>query len=175
MMKQSQRNPSLISMQTIFMDGCCASLFLLEASSGWLTLTTGEKFLVFLKWILSIQKQLHDIHNVNPLAPERPMINKVAERRASEPPIPNLHDKKRYILHHKTLKQQLDLGLRIKKIHRGISFEEEPWLKSYIELNTNTRSNAKKEFEKYFFELMNNSVFGKTMENIRSHMDVISR
>ena len=105
MMKQSQRNPSLISMQTIFMDGYCASLFLLEASSGWLTLTTGEKFLVFLKWILSIQKELHDIHNVNPLAPERPMINKVAERRASEPPIPNLHDKKRYILHHKTLKQ----------------------------------------------------------------------
>ena len=107
MMKHSQRNPSLISMQTIFMDGYCASLFLLEASSGWLTLTTGEKFLVFLKWILSIQKELHDIHNVNPLAPERSMINKVAERRASgeEKLIPNLHDKKRYILHYKTLKQ----------------------------------------------------------------------
>lgn len=107
MMKQSQRNPSLISMQTIFMDGYCASLFLLEASSGWLTWTTGEKFLVFLKWILSIQKELHDIHNVNPLAPERLMINKVAERRASgeEKLIPNLHDKKRYKLHHKTLKQ----------------------------------------------------------------------
>ena len=64
--------------------------------------------------------------------------------------------------------------MRIKKIHRGISFEEEPWFKSYIEFNTNTSSNAKNEFEKDFFELMNNSVFGKTMENIRNHMDVIS-
>ena len=54
-----------------------------------------------------------------------------------EKTIPNLNDKDRYIVHQKTLKQYLDLGLRIKKIHRGTSFEEEPWLKSYIELNTN--------------------------------------
>ena len=70
--------------------------------------------------------------------------------------IPNLNDKDRYIVHQKTLKQYLDLGLRIKKIHRGTSFEEETWLKSYI------------DFEKDFFKLMNNSVFAKTVENIKN-------
>ena len=82
--------------------------------------------------------------------------------------IPNLNDKDRYIAHQKTLKQYLDLGLRIKKIHRGTSFEEETWLKSYIELNTNLRANAKNDFEKDFFKLMNNSVFAKTVENIKN-------
>ena len=82
--------------------------------------------------------------------------------------IPNLNDKDRYIVHQKTLKQYLDLGLRIKKIHRGTSFEEETWLKSYIELNTNLWQSAKNDFEKDFFKLMNNSVFAKTVENIKN-------
>ena len=82
--------------------------------------------------------------------------------------IPNLNDKDRYIVHQKTLKQYLDLGLRIKKIHRGTSFEEETWLKSYIELNTNLRESAKNDFEKDFFKLMNNSVFAKTVKNIKN-------
>ena len=82
--------------------------------------------------------------------------------------IPNLNDKDRYIVHRKTLKQYLDLGLRIKKIHRGTSFEEETWLKSYIELNTYLRASAKNDFEKDFFKLMNNSVFAKTVKNIKN-------
>ena len=82
--------------------------------------------------------------------------------------IPNLNDKDRYIVHQKTLKQYLDLGLRIKKIHRGTSFEEETWLKSYIELNTYLRASAKNDFEKDFFKLMNNSVFAKTVKNIKN-------
>jgi len=75
-----------------------------------------------------------------------------------------LNEKKKYVLHHKSLKQSLDLGLKLTKIRRGISFDEKAWLKPYIELNANLRSRAQNEFEKDFFKLMNNSVFGKTME-----------
>ena len=86
--------------------------------------------------------------------------------------IPNLGDKKKYIVHHENLKLYEELGMVITKIRRGIKFREEPWMKSYIELNTKLRANGKNDFEKDFFKLMNNSVFGKTMENIRNRVDV---
>ena len=70
------------------------------------------------------------------------------------------------------MKQYLDLGSKLKKIHRGIAFSENAWLKAYIELNTNLRSKAQNEFEKDFFKLMNNSVFEKTMENIRNRVNI---
>ena len=58
------------------------------------------------------------------------------------------------------------------KIHRGISFDEDAWLKPYIKSNTKLRTEASSEFEKDFFKLMNNSVFGKTMEDIRNRVDI---
>ena len=66
----------------------------------------------------------------------------------------------------------LEMGMTLTKIHRGISFAEDAWLKPYIELNTKLRTEASSEFEKYFFKLMNNSVFGKTIENIRNRVDI---
>ena len=111
-------------------------------------------------------KNLPNLHNDYPLAPERITINR------AEKLIPNLNNKKKYIIHRRNLKQYLDLGLKLRKIHRGIRFEEGPWLKSYIMKNTALRAQAKNAFEKDFFKLMNNSVFGKTMENIRNRVDV---
>ena len=126
----------------------------------------GGIFPAFWRWIWSIRGGLHDLHNDYPLAPERLKINNV------EKLIPNLWDKEKYIVHHENLKLYLGLGLKVKKIHRGIKFREEPWMKSYIELNTDLRTKGKNDFEKDFFKLMNNSVFGKTMENIRNRVDV---
>ena len=81
--------------------------------------------------------------------------------------IPTLKDKKNYVLHEENLKLYLSLGLKLKKVHRVLEFDEKPWLKEYIDFNTEKRKEAKNSFEKDFFKLMNNSVFGKTMENIR--------
>ena len=64
------------------------------------------------------------------------------------------------------------MDMNLTKIHRGISFAEDAWLKPYIELNTKLRIEASSEFEKDFFKLMNNSVFGKNMENIRNRVDI---
>jgi len=80
--------------------------------------------------------------------------------------IPTLRKKDKYVLHHRNLKQYLEMGMNLTKIHRGISFDEHAWLKPYIELNTKLRTEASSEFDKDFFKLMNNSVFGKNMQNI---------
>lgn len=120
----------------------------------------------FLEVDLEYPKELHDLHNDYPVAPEPLEVNKVYKL------IPNLGHKTKYIIHYKNLKHYISLGLRLKKIHRGISFRESVWLKPYIDLNTNLRAKATNDFEKDFFKLMNNSVFGKTMENIRNRVDI---
>ena len=85
---------------------------------------------------------------------------------------PNLRDKTNYVVHSRNLKFYLDQGLILKKVHRVLSFEQSPWLKEYIDFNTRMRSLSSTEFEKDFFKLMNNSVFGKTQENLRNRVNV---
>ena len=83
--------------------------------------------------------------------------------------IPNLWNKKKYVVHYENLNLYLSLGLKLTKIHRGVKFNESLWLEKYIALNTKEATN---EYKKDFFKLMNNSVFGKMMENIRNRVDV---
>ena len=111
-------------------------------------------------------KELHKSHNELPFLCERMKIGKV------EKLVPNLNNKRKYVVHIKALHQALKHGLVLKKVHRVIKFEQSAWLKSYIMKNTRLRMASKNEFEKDFFKLMNNSVFGKTMENIRNHRDM---
>ena len=72
------------------------------------------------------------------------------------------------MIHVKALKQALDHGLVLEKVHRVIQFKQSAWMKEYTRL----RTVAKNDFEKDFYKLMNNSVFRKTMENIRKHRDI---
>ena len=109
---------------------------------------------------LEYRKDLPHLHNDYPLAPEKIKTGNV------EKFIPNLGNKTKYVVYNEALKCYLEHELKITKIHRGIMFEESPWLKSYIDLNTKLRTEAKNDFEKDFFKLMYNSVFGKTMENV---------
>ena len=110
--------------------------------------------------------KLQNLHSDLPFLPERMVINNTKKL------VCNLNDKKNYIVHINVLKQALDLGLKLRKVHRVIEFDQEAWLKEYIGVNTELRKKATNDFEKDFFKLMNNAVFGKTMENVRKHRDI---
>ena len=111
-------------------------------------------------------KELHDDHNDFPLAPEILMLGKV------EKLTQNLRDKEGMVLHGRNLARYLSLGMKLKTIRRGISFKERPFMKCYIDKNTELRAKGKTKFEKEFFKLMNNSVFGKTIENLRKRVQL---
>ena len=136
---------------------------------------------IILEVDLEYPKELHDLHNDYPLAAEKiktkneklsDYCKKIADKFGIQTGIvhkliPTLSDKKKYVVHYRNLDLFTDLGLKVKKVHRVLEFDQSPWLKEYIDFNTQKRTQAKNAFEKDFFKLMNNSVFGKTMENIR--------
>ena len=101
-----------------------------------------------------------------PLLPEKIKINKIQKL------ICNLSDKENYVCHIRLLQQALNHGLILKEVQRVIQFNQEAWLKPYIDMNTELGKQAKNDFEKDFYKLMNNAVFGKTMENVRKHRDI---
>ena len=104
------------------------------------------------------------MHSDLPFLPERMKIDTCNNL------VCNLYGKKNYVIHTRSLKQALSHGVILKKVHRVIQFNQEAWLKPYIDMNTELRKQAKNDFEKD--KLMNNAVFGKTMENLRKHRDI---
>ena len=108
-------------------------------------------------------KELFDLHKDLPFLPEIKKVNKLKKL------ICGIEGKKKYVIHIRTLKQSLNNDLRLKKVRRIIQFKQKSWLKEYIDMNTKLRKNAKNEFEKNLFKLLNNSVFGRTMKNLRNH------
>ena len=113
----------------------------------------------FLEVDLEYLETFFNSHKDLPLLPERKKVEKD-------------EDKEKHVIQIRALKQTLNHGLKLKRSHRAIKFNQKAWLKPYIDMNTKLRTNAKNEFEKNFFKLMNNSVFGKTMENVRNHRDI---
>ena len=116
---------------------------------------------------LEYPKELWKSHNDYPLAPEKIKVGGV------EKLISHFKLRKKYVIHYRNLRQCLELGLRITAVYRGISFNQSPWMEPYIRKNTELRKTATNSFEKDFFKLMNNSVFGKTIENIRKRQNVL--
>ena len=120
----------------------------------------------FLEADVKYPKNLHELHSDLPFLPERKKIEEVKKL------VCTVRDKENHVVHIRALKQALNHGLILKKAHRVIQFNQKAWLKPYIDMNTNLRKEAKNDFEKDFFKLMKNSVFGKTMENVRNHRHI---
>ena len=116
---------------------------------------------------LEYPKELWESHNDYPLAPEKIKVGGV------EKLIGHFKPHKKYVLHYRNLRQCLELGLKMTAVYRGISFNQSPWMEPYIRKNTELRKTAANSFEKDFFKLMNNSVFGKTIENIRKRQNIL--
>ena len=141
---------------------------------------------IILEVDLEYPEELHQLHDDYPCAPEKmiiknEMLSDYARKLKEEHSVSSgkvsklvtiLFNKEKYVLHYRNLQLYLSLGLKLKKIHRVLEFDQSPWLKEYIDFNTEMIKKAKNSFEKDFFKLMNNSVFGKTMENLRKRVNI---
>ena len=135
---------------------------------------------------LEYPNELHELHNDYPLAAEKLAVasDMLSNYRKSiadkydikvddvKKLIPNLANKSKYLLHYRNIQLYLSLGIKLTKIHRVLKFKQSGWMKKYIDFNTEKRRNATNDFEKDSFKLMINSVYGKTMENLRKRIYV---
>ena len=148
--------------------------------------TADSKKGLILEVDLQYPSNLHNLHNDYPLGAEKlkvtkdmlsPYCKNIEEKYGISigqvnKLIPTVSDKKNYVLHYRNLQLYLSLGLKLKKVHRVLEFDQSPWLKQYIDFNTQKRTNAKNALEKDFFKLLNDSIYGKTCENLRKIIDV---
>ena len=150
--------------------GWAMSQLLPTRGFGWVDVSDISKLSKSKGYLLEVDvkypKKLHDLHNDLPFMCEQMEVNGV------EKLIPNLRDNKNYVIYIEALNQALKHGLILEKIHRVIKFNQSAWLKPYIDMNTELRAKALNDFEEDCFKLMNNSAFGKTMENVRKHKDI---
>ena len=140
----------------------------------------------FLEVDLDYPEHLHEDHSGFPMAPEKiktkeellspycleikkeynikvGIVNKL---------IPNLMSKKNYVVHYRNLKYYLSKGLILKKVQRILELKQSAWMKRYINVNTQKRKEATSEADKNLFELLNNAVYDKTMENMRKRIKI---
>lgn len=117
---------------------------------------------------LEYPKNLHNKHKDLPFCAEKMAPPGSKQKKL----LTTLHPKSRYVIHYRALRQAIANGLKLTKIHRILQFNQSPWLKAYIDLNSNMRAQVTNEFAKNFFKLMNNAMFGKSIQNKRSEVDV---
>ena len=154
---------------------------------NWLSQEVDQPIGYFIECDLEYPAEIHSAHNDYPLAPERLNIQaemlsgdqvtlrahyKIPRSGKNTKLVPNLLPKTKYLTHYLNLKFYLEHGMRLTKVHRVLSFVQSRWLAPYIEKNSALRAVATNDFEKEFFKLMNNSIYGKTCENQKKRTDI---
>ena len=139
-----------------------------------------------LEFDLEYLDKLQELHNDYPLAPEKLAIpydmlsdycKKITDKYGIKVGdvkklIPKLSDKTNYVVHYINLQLYLSLGIKLTKIHKVLKFKQSDWMKIYIDFNIEKRKNTANSFEKNFFKLMINSVYGKTMQILCKRINV---
>ena len=157
-------------------------------SIDWLAQTADQDTGYIVECDLDYPDHLHDTHSDYPLAPERLTVathmlsdtqrehmdayNTTKSNTKMSKLIPNLFPKHNYACHYMNLRFYLEHGLVLSKVHRVIRFHQSRWLAPYISKNSELRAKARNAFEKDFYKLMNNAVYGKTCENVLKRQDI---
>ena len=167
-----EQNKSKGSSYLIYLDannlyGCAMSQKLLKFNEKFIkSYDKNSDIGYIIEVVVDYPKSLYKFHNDLPFLPEKMRIKKCSKL------VCNIYNKNKYFAHIRTLKQALNHGLIIKKVYKVIQFNQKAWLKSYIVMNFKSRTEAKSDFEKDFFKLLNNAIFGKTMGNVRKQRDI---